>query len=89
MRLTYALSHTDRLAVGVMDAAATGQGAWQAALRGLAQVAALTGRTPVWPDLPCNTSWLGAHPGAGGRLPLKPNTRVLPYGTSLQSLRCG
>ncbi|GAX76287.1 hypothetical protein CEUSTIGMA_g3732.t1 [Chlamydomonas eustigma] len=60
---------------------------WQAALMGLAKVAAITGRIPVWPDPPCNTQWLGSDPASTGRLPLLPNLKVIPYGY-LSDLRC-
>ena len=63
------------------------RGDWQGVLTSLARVAAVTGRTPVWPDLPCSAPWLGPDPASERRMPLRPNMRVLPYG-SLEDLRC-
>ena len=43
----------------------------------------------VWPDPLCASAspWIGGDPGSEGRLPLRPNLRVVPYGP-LDSLRC-
>lgn len=77
---------------GAGAAVGEAESAWLSALRGLVQVAALTGRMFVWPDPPCNASWLPPTQGSGGgaalmRLPLRPNPKALPYG-SLSDLRC-
>ncbi len=43
----------------------------------------------VWPDPLCSSvaAWIGGDPGSEGRLPLRPNLRVVPYGP-LDNLRC-
>ena len=68
------------------------ESAWLTAVRGLVQVAALTGRMFVWPDPPCNAYWLPPTQDNGVgtalmRLPLRPNPKALSYG-SLSAPRC-
>ncbi len=52
------------------------------------QVAELSNRTLVWPDLPCNTSWVGAVDPATGTFTSSSNGLWYPHGTSRSNLRC-
>lgn len=71
----------------LMQAAANRE-QWASILRGLAQVAALSGRMVIWPDPYCNISWLNPIPTpTTGKLPLTRNLQVIPHG-GMPDLRC-
>lgn len=61
---------------------------WSNMARGLVQVALLTGRMVVWPEVPCAGGWVQPNPGARKGLPLNTNAKFVTRGPFGEGLRC-
>lgn len=58
-------------------------------LDSLASVAAVLNRIPVWPDVPCNASWIAEEgPEGASSLPLKLRREFIPYARPGRGMMC-
>lgn len=61
---------------------------YQVILLGLAQAARLMGRAVLWPDLPCNTTWIVDARGGTHQLPIEIRMEWMPWGDNFRALKC-
>ncbi|GFR40063.1 hypothetical protein Agub_g602, partial [Astrephomene gubernaculifera] len=71
-----------------VDTSVQGLAHWSNTVRGLVQVALLTGRRVVWPSVPCSSPWALPNPGSRRGLPLNVNLKFLAHGSFSEGLMC-